>query len=79
MFGNDSVADKALQKSVMRRLQRSGSQGGLTAVVQSGRVTVAVPVWDGLPRPPSRTQAGAELRRKRLQQMTVSREAARAR
>jgi osmotically-inducible protein OsmY len=40
MFGNDAATDKALHKMVMRRLQRSGSQGGLNAVVQRGSVTI---------------------------------------
>jgi hypothetical protein len=40
MFGNDAASDKALHKMVMRRLQRSGSQGGLNAVVQRGSVTI---------------------------------------
>jgi osmotically-inducible protein OsmY len=44
MFGsNDAGADKALQKLVNRRLERSGAgtQSGLTALVQRGSVTLS--------------------------------------
>jgi osmotically-inducible protein OsmY len=43
MFGGNDTTDKALQKSVTRRLERSGagSQSGLTATVQHGTVTLA--------------------------------------
>jgi osmotically-inducible protein OsmY len=42
MFGRSDVTDKALQKSVTRRLERSGagSQSGLAARVQNGTVTL---------------------------------------
>jgi len=40
MFGNSAVADKALQKLVNRRLERTGSQMRLTATVRQGTVTL---------------------------------------
>ena len=40
MFGNDGAADKALQKLVSRRLERTGTQSGLAAAVQRGVVTL---------------------------------------
>ena len=42
MFGVNDTTDKSLQKSVARRLERSGagSQSGLTATVQRGTVTL---------------------------------------
>jgi osmotically-inducible protein OsmY len=43
MFGGNSATDKALQKLVNRRLERSGAgtQSGLTALVQNGSVTLS--------------------------------------
>ena len=41
MFGNDGAADKALQKLVSRRLERTGAQSGLAAAVQRGVVTLS--------------------------------------
>jgi len=42
MFGGNTTTDKALQKTVTRRLARSGAgpQSGLNASVQSGTVTL---------------------------------------
>lgn len=42
MFGGNDTSDKALQKSVTRRMERSGagSQSGLRATVQRGTVTL---------------------------------------
>ena len=42
MFGGNANSDKALQKLVDRRLERSGggSQSGLRAVVMNGSVTL---------------------------------------
>jgi osmotically-inducible protein OsmY len=42
MFGANANSDKALQKLVDRRLQRSGGSGaGLRAVVMNGSVTLS--------------------------------------
>jgi osmotically-inducible protein OsmY len=42
MFGGNANSDKALQKLVDRRLQRSGGGGlGLRAVVMNGSVTLS--------------------------------------
>ena len=42
MFGPNATADKALQKLVDRRLQRSGGGGsGIRAVVMNGNVTLS--------------------------------------
>lgn len=42
MFGSSNTTDKALQKSVTRRMERSGagSQSGLAASVLGGTVTL---------------------------------------
>lgn len=42
MFGGTNTSDKALQKSIVRRMERSGagSQSGLRASVQGGTVTL---------------------------------------
>jgi osmotically-inducible protein OsmY len=41
MFGGNANADKALQKAVDRRLQRSGGGSGMRAVVAGGSVTIS--------------------------------------
>ena len=41
MFGGNANSDKALQKSVERRLQRSGGGAGMKAVVMQGSVTIS--------------------------------------
>jgi osmotically-inducible protein OsmY len=41
MFGGNANSDKALQKLVDRRLQRSGGGSGLKAVVMLGSVTLS--------------------------------------
>ena len=41
MFGGNDNSDKALQKLVDRRLQRSGGIAGLRAVVMRGSVTLS--------------------------------------
>jgi hypothetical protein len=41
MFGQNATSDKELLKNVNRRLQRSGSQAGITASVQNGTVTIS--------------------------------------
>jgi osmotically-inducible protein OsmY len=43
MVGGNNTTDKALQKSVTRRLERSGagSRSGLTATVRGGNVTLS--------------------------------------
>jgi osmotically-inducible protein OsmY len=41
MFGANANADKALQKLVDRRLQRSGGGWGIRAVVMNGSVTLS--------------------------------------
>jgi hypothetical protein len=40
MFGGNQESDKALLKSVSRRLERTGTQSRLTATVQGGTVTI---------------------------------------
>ena len=42
MFGGNETSDKALQKAVNRRLERSGAgtRSGLAAIVQRGSVTL---------------------------------------
>ena len=41
MFGQNATSDKELLKNVNRRLQRSGSQAGITASVQNGTVRIS--------------------------------------
>jgi osmotically-inducible protein OsmY len=41
MFGGNDNSDKALQKLVDRKLQRSGGVAGLKAVVMRGSVTLS--------------------------------------
>jgi osmotically-inducible protein OsmY len=41
MFGGNNESDKALQKLVDRRLQRSGGVSGMKAVVLHGSVTLS--------------------------------------
>ena len=41
MFGGNANSDKELQKSVERRLQRSGGGAGLRAMVMGGSVTIS--------------------------------------
>jgi osmotically-inducible protein OsmY len=41
MLGGNATSDKALQKLVDRRLQRSGGGAGLKAVVMNGSVTLS--------------------------------------
>ena len=41
MFGSDGNSDRALQKLVDRKLQRSGGGAGLRAIVASGSVTLS--------------------------------------
>lgn len=41
MFGQNATSDKELLKNVNRRLQRSGSQSGITASVQNGTVSIS--------------------------------------
>ncbi len=41
MFGNSANSDKALQKLVDRRLQRSAGGSGMKAVVMQGAVTLS--------------------------------------
>jgi len=41
MFGGNANSDKALQRLVDRRLQRSGGGSGMKAVVMGGSVTLS--------------------------------------